>query len=90
MKVDVTDNLDGGFNYEFVRGVSTQSAGAAELGECLETMRQVRDNDFDSWIDHWRATADRVASYAEAQLQAGQPGSGLSARLRKAGGGRGG
>jgi hypothetical protein len=36
VKVDFDDKLVGGFNYEFVRSVSTESAGAAQLGECLE------------------------------------------------------
>jgi hypothetical protein len=77
MRVDFNDNLVGGFNYEFVRGVSTESAGAAELGECLETMRSVRNGDFESWITHWSDTAGRVAAFAERQLRAGDK---LSAR----------
>jgi hypothetical protein len=82
MKVDFGDKLVGGFNYEFVRGVSNVSAGAAELGECFETMRHVRNNDFESWIEHWTATADRVAAFAEQQLKAGDQLSARNAFLR--------
>jgi hypothetical protein len=82
MKVDFSDKAIGGFSYEFVRGVSTASAGAAELGECLETMGQIRDGDFGSWVGHWGALADRVAGYAERQFQAGDRLSARDAFLR--------
>lgn len=82
MRIDFTDKLVGGFNYEFVRGVSTTSAGAAELGECVETMSQVRNGDFESWIEHWSTTADRVASFAGRQLSAGDKLNAKSAFLR--------
>lgn len=66
MKVDFAKKTVGGFNYEFTRGVSTESVGAAEFGECMETMHRIRDGDFDSWTNEWRATADRVRRFAEA------------------------
>ena len=50
----------GGFNYEFTRGVSTQMVGAAEFGECMETMHRIENGDFESWIREWSATADHV------------------------------
>jgi hypothetical protein len=71
MKLDFNDKLVGGFNYEFVRGVSTASAGVAELGECVETMSRVRNGDFESWIEHWGATANRVSAFAQQQFDAG-------------------
>jgi hypothetical protein len=82
MKVDFADKLVGGFNYEFVRGVSAESAGAAEFGECFETMSRVRNSDFESWIEQWSATADRVAAFAERQLKAGDQLSAKTAFLR--------
>ncbi len=36
MKVNFGDKTVGGFNYEFTRGVSLQTAGGAEFGECIE------------------------------------------------------
>jgi hypothetical protein len=74
MKLDFNDKLVGGFNYEFVRGVSTASAGVAELGECVETMSRVRNGDFESWIEHWGATANRVSAFAQQQFDAGERG----------------
>jgi pimeloyl-ACP methyl ester carboxylesterase len=82
MKVDFADKLIGGFNYEFVRGVSAAGAGMAELGECFETMNYVRKDHFESWIEHWGATADRVSAFAMQQLNAGDRLSAKNAFLR--------
>jgi hypothetical protein len=38
MKVNFAKKTVGGFNFEFARGISTQAAGAAEFGECMETL----------------------------------------------------
>jgi len=69
MKLDFSDKAVGGFNYEFVRGISTQHAGAAEFGECVETLDRIRNNNFESWVSEWTITADRVADYAAQALQ---------------------
>ena len=60
MRVNFADKIVGGFNYELVRGISIQQAGAAELGECVETMRRVRRGDFDSWTRARSALAARA------------------------------
>jgi pimeloyl-ACP methyl ester carboxylesterase len=73
MKVDFAKKTVGGFNYEFTRGMSTQGVGAAEFGECMETMHRIRNRDFESWIREWSATADRVGRFAHASLSAGDP-----------------
>lgn len=65
MKVDFSDKVVGGFTYEFVRGLSAQDVGAAEFGECLETIAKVANNDFESWTREWSALADRVFAHAE-------------------------
>jgi hypothetical protein len=71
MKIDFSKKTVGGFNYEFIRGASTESVGAAEFGECMETMHRIKNNDFESWIREWRATAERVHGFAESALAAG-------------------
>lgn len=68
MKVNYKDKTVGGFNYEFLRGISLEYAGAAEYGECMETISNIKDGDFHSWISEWAATADRVLKYAEKAL----------------------
>ena len=49
MKVNFAKKTVGGFNYEFTRGVSTQTAGAAEFGECMETMHRIKNGDFEEY-----------------------------------------
>ncbi|WIV13671.1 alpha/beta hydrolase [Proteiniborus sp. MB09-C3] len=71
MKIDFNDKTVGGFTYEFVRGLSVQQSGAAEFGECMETMGHIENNNFNSWISEWTSTADRVSEYAENQLKNG-------------------
>ncbi|MDR0468589.1 MAG: esterase FrsA, partial [Peptococcaceae bacterium] len=82
MKVNFRDKTVGGFNYELTRGISIQNAGAAEFGECMETMERVKDNDFDSWIREWEKTADHVMEYALRQQQNGDKISARKAFLR--------
>jgi len=82
MKVNFSNKTVGGFDYEFIRGVSIQNAGAAEFGECMETMERIKNNDFDSWTREWAKTADHVADYAWRQRQNGDPISAGKAFLR--------
>ncbi len=60
MKIKLQDTRTGAFNYEFLRGISFIRTGGAELGECLETISKVNDNDFDSWVKEWEHTAHRA------------------------------
>jgi len=71
MKVNFNNKTVGCFDYEFARGISLQNAGAAEFGECMETIERIRDNDFDSWVSEWNKTADYVADYAMRQFKNG-------------------
>ena len=84
MKVDFANKTVGGFNFEFVRGLSLQAAGAAEYGECMDTMSRVKNNNFDSWISQWAATADRVAAFADREDRVGNRVSARDAFLRAA------
>lgn len=71
MKVNFANKTVGGFEYEFIRGISTQQAGTAEFGECMETMERIHNGNFESWVREWSATADRVAAYAQDADHAG-------------------
>lgn len=82
MKVNFGDKTVGGFNYEFTRGVSLQTAGGAEFGECMETMERIRNNDFNSWTQEWSKTADFVAGYARQRLEIGDTVSARKAFMR--------
>ena len=65
MKVKLQDTRTGAFDYEFLRGISFMRTGGAELGECLETISNVNDNDFDSWVKEWEYTAHRAENEGE-------------------------
>jgi hypothetical protein len=82
MKVNFAKKTVGGFNFEFVRGISTQAAGAAEFGECMETLTRIKDGDFESWTVEWAATASGVAEYATKVAAAGDRWSAVGAHLR--------
>ena len=69
MKIDINEKTVGGFNYEFLRGISLEYVEAAEYGECMETISRVKDGNFHSWISEWAATADRVTEYADKELK---------------------
>jgi pimeloyl-ACP methyl ester carboxylesterase len=71
MKIDLANTDVGGFNFEFLRLLSSQTAGAAEIGECLTTIGRVKSDSFESWITEWRRTAARVATVAGSLLQRG-------------------
>jgi pimeloyl-ACP methyl ester carboxylesterase len=82
MKVNFGNMTVGGFNFEFVRGISAQHSGAAEFGECMETLERVKDGNFESWINEWTVTADRVANYAVKARQLGDRTSARAAFLK--------
>src|SRR5579859_2803741 len=82
MKVNFADKTVGGFNYELLRGISLQDVGAAEYGECMDTMDRIKNGDFESWIQAWSATADRVAKFAQDALRNGDKPSARNAFLK--------
>jgi len=64
MKVNFDNKTVGSFDYEFLRCLSLQQSGAAELGECMDTMSRVKNSDFESWTVEWGKTAGRVLETA--------------------------
>jgi hypothetical protein len=55
---------DSGFEFPtqcIVRGVAT---GYADMGEVLFTIRNIVPGDFQSWVDHWTALAERTVEIA--------------------------
>ncbi len=84
MKIDLTKTDVGGFNFEFLRLISSQNVGAAEIGECIDTIARIGKDDFDSWITEWNRAATRVAGIAQEQLDRGDSVAARSAFLRAA------
>jgi len=82
MRANFAKKTVGGFNFEFARGISTQGAGAAEFGECMETLQRIKNGDFESWTAEWAATAGAVAEYAVKVAATGDRWSAANAHLR--------
>lgn len=62
---------DPSFEFEALRTLGHVAYGGADVGEVLSTAQRVRPGNYDSWHEQWLATADRVASEAEAGLASG-------------------
>jgi pimeloyl-ACP methyl ester carboxylesterase len=48
------------FHFETLRNAGYTFAQCADLGEMLETTKQITEGDLESWYTAWAATADRV------------------------------
>ena len=82
MKINLQDTKVGAFDYEFLRGISTMRTGGAELGECLETISNVHDRDFDSWVGEWERTAQRAENEGASYIAKGLKAAARNAFLR--------
>jgi len=52
------------FHFETLRNAGYAHAQCADLGEMLETTKQITEGDLESWYAAWAETADRVQSLA--------------------------
>ncbi len=52
------------FHFETLRNAGYALSQCADLGEMLETTKQITEGDLDSWYTQWAATADRVKALA--------------------------
>ena len=52
------------FHFETLRDAGYALSQCADLGEMLETARQITEGDLESWYTAWAATADRVVAMA--------------------------
>jgi pimeloyl-ACP methyl ester carboxylesterase len=53
------------FHFETLRNAGYTLSQCADLGEMLETTKQITEGDMQSWYAAWSATADRVLALAE-------------------------
>lgn len=53
------------FNFETLRILGIAPAGAAELGECLDAIAKIKDNDPESWHLAWEEQAQKAERLAE-------------------------
>lgn len=53
------------FHFETLRGAGYSQSGGAEIGEILETVKEIAEGDMQGWFAAWSATSDRVFDLAE-------------------------
>src|SRR3974377_998582 len=53
------------FHFETLRNAGYIVSNCADLGEILETVKVISEDDAQSWYIAWQATADRVLALAE-------------------------
>jgi pimeloyl-ACP methyl ester carboxylesterase len=53
------------FHFETLRGAGYIQSGGADIGEVLETVKQIADDDQQSWFAAWSATSERVFALAQ-------------------------
>ena len=67
---------------QLLRVLGSAPYGGADIGECLEAARHVRENDLGSWYDAWHWLGERVAALARAEEAAGRSETARLAYLR--------
>lgn len=82
MRIQVGDTAIGGFQYEFLRGLTCLATGAADVDECFLTAARILEGDFEGWIREWTGTADGVAADGEAAHLRNQVSTARGALLR--------
>lgn len=70
------------FDAQFMRALTHQVYGGAELGECFWAAAQIKDGDFKSWVTVWRKLAESVEGKAEKSFANGHLVSAREAYLR--------
>lgn len=72
----------GTFAFNFVRTLMVAGTGGAELNECLLVAERIEDNDEESWVQEWAATAEKTHQTAERALRSAQVVTARQAYLR--------
>jgi len=56
---------DKSFVFEFIRAIGYSYEGGADIGECIDTARRIKDGDDESWYNEWLKTAERLYEFAQ-------------------------
>jgi pimeloyl-ACP methyl ester carboxylesterase len=67
---------------QLLRVLGSAAYGGADIGECLQAARDVREDDLGSWYDAWHGLGDRVATLARDEEAADRAESARLAYLR--------
>jgi alpha-beta hydrolase superfamily lysophospholipase len=67
---------------QLLRVLGSAAYGGADIGECLEAARHIREDDLGSWHDAWRRLGDQVLTLARDEEAAGRTDTARLAYLR--------
>ncbi|MFC1589861.1 alpha/beta hydrolase family protein [Candidatus Omnitrophota bacterium] len=73
---------DENFIFEFIRAIGYAYEKGADIGECVDTARRIKDSDDVSWYNEWLKTADRLFSFAQKMESEGDSVSAKEAYMR--------
>ncbi len=73
---------DESYDFELRRTLGYTLAGGADINECLDTARRIKEGDEESWYAGWLVLADRIRGIGEACLAKGHRASAREAFLR--------
>ncbi|MFH1868153.1 MAG: alpha/beta fold hydrolase [Candidatus Omnitrophota bacterium] len=73
---------DKSFIFEFIRTMGYSYEGGADIGECIDTARRIKDGDDLSWYNEWLSTAERIFKFAQNMEKDADPVSAKEAYLR--------
>jgi alpha-beta hydrolase superfamily lysophospholipase len=73
---------DESYDFELRRALSYTLTGGADINECLDTARRIKEGDEESWYAKWRALGDRIRGIGEDCLAKGHRVSAQEAFLR--------
>lgn len=70
------------FDFEFLRTLEGTAYQTADIGECFEAARHIKDGDFESWYSAWNTLAQRIQAVADDALAKGHKQSAREAYAR--------
>ncbi len=73
---------DDGFDFSTLIALGSAYRGLADVGEVLATIERIPEGDAEAWVREWAATAERLATAADASATAGHDVSARTAYLR--------
>lgn len=75
---------DPSFSFQLLRALSASMYGGADMGECIETAKRIKEGDWESWCREWTATAERIRGLGDGALAAGHKASAAECYMRAA------
>ncbi len=62
---------DDNFNFEAIRMLGTAYGEGTDIGECISTIKKIKDKNYKSWHEEWLDTADRIQKKAQKMQKSG-------------------